>query len=67
MNTPPPVQTATQNTLPTVGALVGSLLGSVLATTLKLDPLAAGSVVAGVTTFATALFHFWGSKLGVPL
>jgi hypothetical protein len=71
MNTPPPdpvaPQTATQNSLPTAGALLGSVFGSVLAHALKLDPVAAGSVIAGVTTLATAVFHFLGSKLGVPL
>jgi hypothetical protein len=68
MNTPaPPPQTPTQNSLPTAGALIGSVLGSVVANQLKLDPVAAGSLIAGVTTFVTALFHFLGTKLGVPL
>ena len=71
MNTPAaplqPPPTATQNTLPTAGALVGSVLGSVLANKLQLDPVAGGSVIAGITTVCTALFHFLGSKLGVPL
>lgn len=71
MNTPAaplqPPPTATQNSLPTAGALVGSVLGSVLAHVLKLDPVAAGSVIAGATTFCTALFHFLASKRGVPL
>jgi hypothetical protein len=71
MNTPdPPLQppqTATQNSLPTAGALLGSVLGSVLADVLKLDPVAAASLIASLTTIATALFHFVGSKLGTPL
>jgi hypothetical protein len=66
---PQPVapQTATQNSLPTAGALLGSVLGSILADALKLEPVAAASVIASLTTLVTALFHFVGSKLGVPL
>lgn len=68
-STPPPVapQTATQNTLPTAGALLGSVLGSVLANSLHLEPVSAGSVVAAFSAIVTGFFHFVGSKLGVTL
>jgi cobalamin synthase len=73
VNTPQPLeplqapQTATQNTLPTLGSIFGSVLGSVLATKTKLDPVSAATVIAGCTALATGLFHLLGSKLGVPL
>jgi hypothetical protein len=68
MNSPPPTPlTPTQASLPTIGAVLGSGLGSVLVDKLGLDPVAAGSVIAGCTALATALFHWIGSKLGVPL
>lgn len=53
---------------PTLGSLVGSVAGVVVATKLGLDPASPGGVgtVSGITAAITALFHWIGSKIGVP-
>lgn len=69
MNTAPPTTplTPTQASLPTIGSILGSVLGSTVVDKFGLDPVSAASVIAGLTALGTALFHWIGSKLGVPL
>lgn len=62
---PPP--SVTQRTLPTVGSILGSVLGSVVVTKAGLDPVTGTTVLAGLTALVTGLFHWLGSKIGVPL
>lgn len=72
MNTPAPGAAPQQTpvsakALPTVGSVLGSVLGAALANAFKLDPVSAGTVIAGTTALVTAAFQWVGSKIGTPL
>jgi hypothetical protein len=71
MNTPPdpkPPTTLASKTMPTLGSVLGSALGAAIAAACKLsDPVAVASIVTVVTAGVTALFHWWGGKIGVNL
>jgi hypothetical protein len=51
--------------MPTLGAVVGSALGAFINSKLgPLDPLLGPTVVTVTTAMVTALFHWFGTKLG---
>ena len=67
MNTPTPVSGG-PNASPTVGAIVGSAAGVIVSSKLGVDPTdpAGVAIVSSVTGLLTALFHWLGSKTGIP-
>jgi hypothetical protein len=72
MNTPtpngPPPTTLASKTMPTLGSVIGSAVGAAIAAGFKItDPVAVASIVTVMTAGVTALFHWWGSKIGVNL
>ena len=62
---PKPPLTATQATLPTLGATIGSAVGAIVAAKVGgNDPLIGNTITAAVTAVFTALFHWVGTKRG---
>jgi hypothetical protein len=58
--------TATQATLPTLGATLGSAVGALLSAKIGgADPLIGHTITSVTTLIFTALFHWAGTKLGL--
>lgn len=70
MNSPQPLTQSAggANVAPTLGAAVGTTAGLLVASKLGLNPanIDGGGIVAIVSTLMTALFHWIGSKTGIP-
>lgn len=57
--------TTTQATLPTLGAAVGGAIATLINSKLgALDPILSGTVTTVTVAAVTALFHWFGTKLG---
>jgi len=63
--TPSAPLTASQASLPTLGATIGSAVGALVAAKVGgNDPLIGNTITVAVTALFTALFHWVGTKFG---